>query len=284
MGFGRAKNRRRADEAERTASLRVSAARTGRALARWTLALALLGGGLYGGRALLRWATTSPTLALRAVTFSGLERASVDELQRLGGLVRGTNLVRLDPAATARLLEGHPWVRDAEVTRHFPATVAVTIAEHVPAAVASMGELYVVDAQGQPFKRLQANDTLDLPRVTGVTREDYLADAQAAAARVGRALEVARAYAELQPAGPDELSELRTTAAGITLVTSSGAQIHLGAEDPAAALRRLGRVRNELRRRGLTAEAIHLDNRVRPSWVTVKVLAPSSERRREVLQ
>src|SRR6266851_3968689 len=78
----------------------------------------------------------------------------------------------------------------------------------------------------------------------------------------------AEVYRRLDPTDPP--SELRLEATGITLISQSGVEIHFGEGERAAKFARLRRIRSELSRRGLLAQSIRLDNRVRPGWIAVR--------------
>lgn len=277
MAFGRGKNRRRVDAAQRAQALGHALSRAGRVFVRVTAAAALIAGACFGARHLHAWATTSERFALGAVTFAGTSRTSPAELARGAGLVKGANLFELDMGAITRALEQHPWVREAQVTRHFPSAVSVRITEHQPQAIISLGDLYLLDRDGHPFKRLQPGDALDLPLVTGVSREVYVANPAAAAESFRRALAAAEAHARVAKA--EQISEVHVGARTLTLITARGTEVRLGEDVSPEKLARLSRVRAELERRGLSAEVIHLDNRVRPGWVAVKLSTSPSERR-----
>ena len=242
------------------------------------LLAALTCGLVWGGVELRRWALTSPTFLLKETTFSGLQRAAPGELLKLSGLTVGQNLWALDVGALERTMSAHPWVRTVEVTRRFPSSVSVEVSEHVPAALAVLGDLYLLDEEGEPFKRLQPGDRLDLPLITGVDRESYLGDEAGTRERYRRALAVVEAYAATQPGKAERLSEVRVSPQGTVLVMADGMEVRLGEGETDAQLRKLARVREELRARGLSAQVIHLDNRARPGWVAVKLSSPVSER------
>lgn len=279
MAFGQSRNRRRQDAQHRKDAVRAKVRTHGpgalRTLGGVLLTAALAWGG-WEGRA---WALTTPTFALEHVGFTGLARATDAELVRLSGVARGQNLWRLDVGALERAMQTHPWVRSVEMTRQFPRGLAVQVEEHAPAAFVTLGDLYVVDEQGEPFKRLAAADALDLPLLTGVTREDWARDPDGTRARLAAALEVARAYAAEAPPRRDRLSEVRLlTDGGHALVAVSGQEVVLGPSEPGAQLRRLFRVRAELQARGLRADVIRLDDRTRPGRVTVKLQGADPER------
>jgi cell division protein FtsQ len=283
MAFGRTKNRRRKDAAQKRAEVQGAVRAHAPAVLRGLLTVALTVGLVWGAVSLRAWALSSPSFALETVTFTGLSRASRPELLKLGGLAAGQNLFALDVDLLERSLSSHPWVRAVEVTRHFPSAVSVVVEEHVPAALVVLGDLYVLDERGEPFKRVAPSDALDLPLVTGLDRETYVADEAQARERFRQALDVAHAYAAALPARRERLSELRlsTTGDALTLVSATGQEVRLGAgqgEVLEQKLQRLARVRGELAERGLSAEVIHLDNRARPGRVAVKLSGAGSER------
>lgn len=279
MALTQTRNRRRRDPAERKEAL---AAASGRFFARAlkvALPLAALAAVSGGAHAAWKWSTTSSAFALREVKVEGHARATPTDLVRLSGAALGQNLLALDPDALERAIAAHPWVRTASVTRQPPDTLIIRIEEHQPLALLSLGELYLVDAHGEPFKRLQADDAVDLPLVTGVDRDAYVADPRGVAARLREGLSVLAAWnARGARLGP--LSELRLDGEGLTLVSGAGEEIRLGRADHEQKLARLERVRAELAARRVQAEVIHLDNRARPGWVAVKLSSPVSERSR----
>ncbi len=274
MGFGRTRNRRRADAERREQSAHALL----RALGSCLLGLAVcaaLGGGAFLS---YRWALSSPTFAVKRLSVSGNERAVGAELLKLAGLQVGQNLLALDVDAAERAIAAHPWVARARIDRRWPDGLSVQVVERVPAAIVSLGDLYLLDDDGEPFKKLQALDRVDLPVVTGVERDEYVRAPKETSRRIAAALKVAREYSESAKGGK-ALSEVRLEGNGVALVTGDGVEIRLGEGEVRPKLERLAAVRAELARRGLVAEVIHLDNRARPAWVTVKVSAPVSERR-----
>jgi len=254
--------RRRADGAASRAS-------RGRWVLRGLVLLGVLVSLGWVGLQLDAWASSSPHFALRKFQSSGLRRATEKELLRLAGVGPGTNLWSLEPSTVAQAMSAHPWVRTVEVTRALPDTLQLRVEERAPVALAALGDLYVVDATGAPFKRVSGSEPLDLPLLTGLTRERAEKDPAGTAARFREAMAVADAYQRTfeRP----RLSEIQLGEAGFELFTADGVRVVLGRDDLDGQLQRLQRVREELQRRGLLAAAIHLENRVRPGWVAVKV-------------
>jgi hypothetical protein len=116
-----------------------------------------------------RWATSSEAFA----TGDPLHRAGA----RAGGIScsgqaqPGGNL--FTDLGRDRALQADPWVAPATLARRLPGEVLATIVEHRPAALVQLGGLYVLDEEGRLFKRAAPEDGLDLPVVTGLSREAW---------------------------------------------------------------------------------------------------------------
>jgi len=180
----------------------------------------------------------------------------------------------IDLAAAARAVEAHPWVASARLARSFPGTVLVEIVEHRAAAQVQLGGLYLIDEEGRVFKRLAAEDGVDVPLVTGVSREAWLRDKGAAQLRLYSALHLLEAWrAEGLPAAA--LEEIRLEEdGGFTAFARDGAglqEVRLGPRDLPLQLRRLEQLRAALARRGEHAARIELDNQTRPEWVSAQL-------------
>lgn len=276
MIFRAKKNRRRVDVAKKTAELKAVASTLAPTLFRVLGAAVASAAIVFGAYGLLQWARQSPRFAIATISFSGNTHASDLELSRVAGLQLGQNLVALDALAVERLVAAHPWVKDVRVNRRFPQSLDVQITEHRPVAMVSLGDLYLLDEDGEPFKRVGPSDALDLPIVSGIEREDYVARHDETVLRLTDALLVAHSYAGSPAGKAAPLSEVHLDPTGVTLVTADGQQVQLGEGAWREKLDRLARVRQELSARSLTASVIRLDNRARPSSVTVSLQTNNS--------
>jgi cell division protein FtsQ len=237
-------------------------------LARVALVVSVSCALVVGGYRAYRWLRTSPRFALKAVTFRGIRHANEHELCRLAGLTPGLNLFAVDLKAVQRAMAMHPWVERAELARVFPSSLSISVKEHVPMAVVALGELYLVDSEGRPFKKVHGGEAADLPLLTGLQREQFVDLPDDSRRRVRKALEAAATYAKAESA---PLSEIRLLRSGLTMVTSTGVELRLGDGEIAEKLERLKQVRAELDRRGLIPQVIHLENRTRSNWIAAKV-------------
>lgn len=242
--------------------------------------LALTAAGAFAAVEGQSWLRRTPLFAVRTIQVRGNHRATDAALLERARIAKGQNLFALDLERARTAMAAHPWVKSAQVTRRLPGGLEIAIAERVPAALLALGELYLVDLDGEPFKRVQAEDQVDLPIVTGLEREEFDARAGRGRERVQLALAAVRAWDQSAAAKDEALSEARLTADGVVLVTAGGLEVRLGDEDFDARLARLTRVRAELASRSLTAAAVRLDNRARPGWVTVQLSGAGLERGR----
>lgn len=168
---------------------------------------ALIGAGVLvavGGTAFAsyRFVTTSPRFAITTVAVKGNQQLAADAIIASLPAHVGENLFATNLDAVVAELRTNPWVASAKAHRELPHTLVVEIREHVPAAIvhlarrsesdlhSGLGELYLTDAEGHPFKRaeLGAEDGAGLPIITGLDRASYAADPAATAARVRQAL------------------------------------------------------------------------------------------------
>ncbi len=222
--------------------------------------------------------TAGEVLRIREIHYSGLARASQPELSALSPVRLGDNLIATDLGAMERALDRHPWVKSATARRRFPPAVEVRVEEREPRALVDLGGLYLVDRDAQVFKRAAAGDGLDLPLVTGFTRDDYVQRRADVAPLLSGALALLDGYAREGLTALASVSEIHMDAdEGVTLFLGDEAmQVRLGIGDLPSKLSRLHRILGALRAQRAQAEVLHLDNRQHPSWVTVRLAGRSA--------
>ncbi|WP_448613127.1 cell division protein FtsQ/DivIB [Modestobacter sp. URMC 112] len=93
-----------------------------------------------------------PLLAVRTVQVDGAVTLSVEQVVETAGVEPGRPLVRVDTEAVAARVARLPQVARVEVTRGWPRTVVVTLAEREPVAVVEVaGTRSLVDRNGILF-------------------------------------------------------------------------------------------------------------------------------------
>ncbi len=180
------------------------------------------------------------------VEVEGKTRAGAAEVRHLANVGIGEPLIGVDLDAVVAGVERHPWVAHAEVRRAFPDRVVISVRERVPTALLLLDQLYLVDAEGNVFRKA-AGVSLDLPVLTGIPLE-YSTEQPDLARRIIRdGLSILATASDSARQGEGEIaenavSEVRFDArAGYTLMLRNGGEVLLGFE-PDAALTRLSRL------------------------------------------
>lgn len=220
-----------------------------------------------------RYVMTSPRFAVTDIEVVGGERRTPDAVSAESGLTVGANVFALDlDAARARIL-ADPWIAEATLARRLPGTILVQITERKPAAVVALGDTVLVTSQGEPFKRVEPGDPVDLPLVTGLRLEGLSADHDGATRTIRRAIDLAAEYDASTLSRRSPLEEVHVGPDGsFTLVVGrSATELVLGGPPFRRKLDQAARVVAELDKRGAKADAIMLDNDGRPDRVVVRM-------------
>jgi cell division protein FtsQ len=264
----RGQNRRKVDRdpAAEQAKLRSTFAFVAPSLAA-AAAVALVGWAVW------RHGVNGDLLRIGELRFEGLSRVTAAELRELSPVREGDHLLLSDLTALSAALRSHPWIASVEVRRALPPALEIKVTERRAAALVDFGGLYLVDDGGQVFKRATPGDGLDLPLITGVGRDEYVEHQSEVEPRLAGALALADRWTERGLDRRAVLSEIHVDPdLGVSLFAGDeGMEVRLGTGEIPAKLERLERVLAALAVKGEKPETIHLDNRRRPDWVTVRL-------------
>ena len=140
--------------------------------------------------------TPRAQFALSDVKVSGQSEATDVELVRLGGVLLGQNLVAMDVRAMERAIATPPL---GEVGQRDPPpsvrTCRSTWWSTAPSRCCRCGELYLVNEDAVPFKRIKPGDAIDLPLVTGLDRDGFAEHREETLTSLRQALTLIEAYA-----------------------------------------------------------------------------------------
>jgi len=276
MGFRQTKNRRHIDAIERRSATLDQARR----IARVASYVAAAGIGVVAAIGVTGFASRSlshsAAFTLREVHFSGLSRATNEELLRLGGVTRSQNIFTADLDEIEKRISRHPWVRSVSVTLDLPHAMRIDVREWIPAAIVDLGYLYLVSSDGEVFRRLGAGDDFDLPVITGLSRDGYIEHRDEAEQPIRDALAAIEAYSKLPLASRETLSEVHLDVVdGFSLrLGKDSFTVKLGVPPFAEQLAHLAKLADELTRGNARAQIIHLEERARPGWVAVRFSNP----------
>lgn len=149
--------------------------------------LAAIGGTAWAG---YRFVTTSSRFAITEIEVNGNRQLTADQIRALSSIRLGDNVFATNLDALTRTVRENPWIASAEAHRMLPHTIVIDVREHVAAAMVQLGGLYLVDADGHPFKRVElgSDDGAGLPIITGLDRDAYLANPAGTAAQIRGAM------------------------------------------------------------------------------------------------
>ncbi len=198
-------------------------------------------------------ALSTPIFKLEDVSFKGIKRVSQAELLQRGGLENGVNLLALNMSEAKKKMESLPWVKGVYLHRELPNKLEVVITEQQPNfLVLVQQDLYYLNDEGVPFKKVELSDRISLPILTGLTKKDWTPTGHL---RPPILQEVVALQGYLSqgrdPFYPDKLSEIHYDPdCGFSLYTvERGIRISLGKEDIKSRLKRLEKVWAELEKR-----------------------------------
>jgi len=232
--------------------------------------LAVLGSAGGGGYLAYHQLMNADTFRIQRVLVEGTERASDKEIAHQVRAFMGQHIFSAELDVAQRSVLAHPWIRSAEVRRHFPNTLTVKVREYRPRALLLLGHLYLVSGEGDVFKRATMSETGELPVITGMTRRDYLSHPGAARPLIKRALDALDRYQQRpRPA----LSEVRISPQGeVTLfLKRGGTALRLGKRITEERLNKLDAVWAALGSQASKARVLFLNNRSRMDRVTVRM-------------
>ena len=159
------------------------------------------------------------------------------------------------------------------LARRLPGTILIEVTERQPAALVALGDTFLATAEGEPFKRLEPEDPVDLPLITGL-RADALSEDREGTMRTIRAgsyLAAEYEHGALGHRAPLEEVHVDTDGTFSVLVGRGAMQLVLGAPPFRRKLDQAARVVAELERRGAKADSIMLDNDAKPERVVVRM-------------
>ncbi|HEY3820558.1 MAG TPA: FtsQ-type POTRA domain-containing protein [Polyangiaceae bacterium] len=220
-----------------------------------------------------RHVMTSPRFAVTEIDVLGHDRRTADAIAAESGVTAGANVFSLDlDGARARIL-ADPWISQATLARRLPGTILIQVTERKPAALVALRDTYLATAEGEPFKKLEPGDPVDLPLVTGLRQEALDDDREGTMRTIRRAIDLAAEYdhGSLSRRAPLEEVHVDTDGTFAVVVGRNALQLVLGGPPFRRKLDQAARVVAELDKRGAKADSIMLDNDSRPERVVVRM-------------
>ncbi len=186
------------------------------------------------------WALTTPRFAVVAVEVRGASRVPAQRILEVSGIVRGTNLWRIDPDHVRARLEALPEIRRADVVRELPNRVSILVDERRPFTLVHAARLHWLDEDGRLLGEEHRAVATEVPVISGLSEEELATMRTAPGPRARAAISLIRALLRTGSALASEISEIdMSRAEGPVLYTVDGVEVRLGSEEWEERLARL---------------------------------------------
>ena len=107
------------------------------------------------------------------ITITGIQRLSREQVVRQAKIGKDDNVLSVKLSQVRNRLLAHPWIADTEVRREIPSRLIIRVKEHSAlAAVDLSGNLFLINHQGQLFKKFDPAEGLDIPVISGLRLSD----------------------------------------------------------------------------------------------------------------
>ena len=193
----------------------------------------------------------------RRIIVSGNHRLDRQTILTASGIQKGTNILAVNLAKARGRLLAHPWIADATVSRKIPSTLAITVVEEKPLAVLDLegDQDFVINVNGEVFKRVDGSDNTALVRVQGLTACDLPVPGMPAT-RIFQSV-----MALLHMAGKEEIALPLADVRRIHLDREIGVTVYMGEKDRAVKLG-FGQYEKKIAALGQLMEHYDGDNRL----------------------
>ena len=223
---------------------------------------------------------SSSLLPIRTIEVTGLSEKGHPhmeaEIRVYAGVEEGQSLLSIPSSELVRRVEEHPFVAQAEVRRAFPGDIRIGVTLRTPVAVLAIsGALYLIDAEGRPFKQVRAGDDFDVPVVSGADEAMMQADSTV----LRDAVSVVHAFAKKQSEGRLQhlsLEQIQFLAGvGFEIHFADGLQVRVGRTHLEEKFERLAQALQFLGQSNASARSIYLDDEQRPERVSIRLSSPT---------
>ena len=112
-------------------------------------------------------------LKAKKIYVSGEKHLSKEDVLIQAKVTPGINILFANLGVMRKRLLAHPDIIFADVGRIFPNTLYINIKEQHPLAIVDFENKYVMNTQGEIYKKYSVADSIDLPEVSGLSYSDF---------------------------------------------------------------------------------------------------------------
>lgn len=192
---------------------------------------------------------STPFFAIKETSVRGVKELTEKEVLTLAGIKPQQNLLALNTETLVRRIATNPWVKNIYVGKELPNRIVLEVWERVPVALVKREEdFYLIDIEGNIFKKLAVTDEVDLPVLTSSEGEDVTkARLLLSSLNLLKSIAASKQYAYLGSISEVNVDDLF----GMSMLTDSGMHLKLGMDGFENKLKQLKVVMTDLEKRGL---------------------------------
>lgn len=205
------------------------------------------------------FAVSSPYFRIRGTVIRGCQELTEKEVMALAAVKPSQTIFSVNLRAMARRISSHPWVKSVAVGREFPNRLVIEVQERTALALCKIDKnLYLLDKNGVFFKKLDVNDNVDLPVLTGYSREGRMnAELLQKTIALLKSLTLSKSFPTINNVAEINLNEV----GGLSLITNNGFCLKLGFDNYEIKLQRLLPVVTTLNKKNINQGFFNIDLR-----------------------
>ena len=200
---------------------------------------------------------STPYLEIKETSVRGLKELTEKDVLSLVEIQPGQNILAVNVDVLARRVAVNPWIKNVYVGREFPNRIVVDVRERYPIALVKQGsEFYLMDSDGNVFKRLAQGDEVDLAIITGINVQDKTKSKLTLdTISLLKVFSGSNLYSFLGAISEAHVDDVF----GLFLLTDKGLYLKMGVSDFEKKLRKLALVLNEREKRGISNNYLNVD-------------------------
>ncbi|MEQ8152120.1 MAG: FtsQ-type POTRA domain-containing protein [Smithellaceae bacterium] len=200
---------------------------------------------------------STPYFEIKEISVRGLKELTEQDVLTQAAMTPRQNLLSVNVDALAGRISANPWVKNIHVGRELPNRMVLEIKERNPVALVKQSNgLYLMDNEGNVFKKLDKNDEVDLPILTGVdVKEKEKSRLLLSTLNLLQTMSASNRYSYLGTIAEVNVKDV----VGVSLLTDTGLYLKLGTDNYEKKLNTLSVVMADLEKRGMRRGYLFVD-------------------------
>ena len=211
------------------------------------------------------WSSYTKLSQLKEIKISGSSIISDKEYSSKLEPLKGVELEEINLREVSILLESHPYVKAARVSRQYPSTLSVEIVERQPVAMLNIDPILMLDRDGIILPDQGKADDYIIPFLSGFNpaKELYPAGQQTISVKVQETMELITRIVDTYPSLYGNISEVTLNANDeyVIILADYPTKVILGNIDIWSKIEILGKFKNSLRNKRQLSDYNYLDLR-----------------------